>query len=246
MGNWPSNYTPTSIISGFGGKVVSNNWNEGGFGVTDMVMISGHRTVATKADLYTIPSQILSSNQSNKKPNNDGSDALGQLWYVQDEAKTYQLVSWANRGNANGWKRSNIASVTTNADGTPVYTVLNNNRNYDYLVKVGIAGDGSTTYEGHNFNLSTAQTNGVKLVYKRPNSSNTECELPVVNNTNTNGVITYSQYKSLLDRLTTLESKVIWKSQLANNKSTYLWSGSLSEFNALTSKPANTTFIVTN
>ena len=66
MGNWPSNYKSPNSFSGFGGKVISNNIQEGGFGVIDAIMISGHRTVKALEDLYAIPTQILSSNKSNE------------------------------------------------------------------------------------------------------------------------------------------------------------------------------------
>lgn len=113
MGNWPStNYKAATAISGFGGKVVSNNWSEGGFGVTDAVMISGHRTVKAKEDLYSIPPQILSSNISNG--GTDYSDAIGQVWYVQDENAKYKLTTWSNRKNAKGWEIINDIGETGN------------------------------------------------------------------------------------------------------------------------------------
>ena len=116
MGNWPSNYKSPSGFSGFGGKVISNNWNEGGFGITDAVMISGHRTVKALEDLYVIPTQILSSNKSNKNTAVGWEkDAVGQLWYVQDanEGKGgyYRLLDLSKKSTAQGWEEVKIQSA---------------------------------------------------------------------------------------------------------------------------------------
>ncbi len=110
-GNWPSsNYVSTDAVSGFGAKVVSNNFKQNGFGVTDAIMISGHRTVATLDDLYTIPRAILSSTYSNSatealKSNVDGADAIGEQWYVQSEKAWYQLKDWSKFNSKDGWEK---------------------------------------------------------------------------------------------------------------------------------------------
>ena len=109
MGQWPSNYKSPGTFSGFGGKVISNNIQEGGFGVTDAIMISGHKTVATVADLYSIPTQILSSNKSNENTSTGWSDdSLGQIWYVQDEKNYYRLINYNNHGSSSGWEKIKI------------------------------------------------------------------------------------------------------------------------------------------
>ena len=60
------------------------------------------------------------------------------------------------------------------------------------------------------------------------------------------------QYNSIMNRLKKLEEEVIWRSRIGVNgtnvlnKATYLWTGTLSEFNSLESKPEDTTFIITN
>lgn len=136
MGNWPSNYTAPVAKSGFGGKVISNNWSEGGFGVTDAVMISGHRTVKTKEDLFAIPSQILSTNISNG--GTDYSDAIGQIWWVQDLGLEFKLVSWNDRKNDNGWQLTNQIGTTGNlipgiGTGYLWENVVENKNQQDYL-----------------------------------------------------------------------------------------------------------------
>lgn len=156
MGNWPSDYIATDSTSGFGGKVVSNNWNEGGFGVTDSVMISGHRTVATKEDLYAIPTQILSSKASNKATDNNGTDALGQLWYVEDEKCFYQLINWSTHDNENGWSKSNIKSVNKiNPDGT-VSEVIESTQAKDgeWLTYVSVNGEGKMAMKSDGLHLT--------------------------------------------------------------------------------------------
>ena len=60
------------------------------------------------------------------------------------------------------------------------------------------------------------------------------------------------QYNSIMNRLKKLEEEVIWRSRIGVNgtnvlnKATYLWTGTLNEFNSLESKPADTTFIISN
>ena len=54
------------------------------------------------------------------------------------------------------------------------------------------------------------------------------------------------KFNNIFSRLTYLEKWCMWQSGLPNNKSTYIWSGTLAQFNSLTSKPENTTFIISN
>lgn len=75
----------------------SNNPNA--YGIVPATEVSGHKQVANLTALYALADPILSL--SGKNTNND---AIGQLWYVASEGKHYQLVDWANRKNANGWK----------------------------------------------------------------------------------------------------------------------------------------------
>ena len=188
MGQWPSkNFidTNSSVTSIMGNRFsVGNFKDENAFGFLNQIKISGQKTVQTKADLQYIPVNLLSSAFDNynsypdgqKPAKPDGSDALGQLWWVQDEKCFYQLVKWgANAPTDNIWAKSNISTSDQ--------------------------------------------------------SSNTE-------------------YNALVKRLETLEAKiandVILKSPLTGNNAKYIWSGTLEQFNKLTNKPSNTTFIISN
>ena len=54
------------------------------------------------------------------------------------------------------------------------------------------------------------------------------------------------KFNNIFPRLAYLEKWCMWQSGLPNNKSTYIWSGTLAQFNSLSSKPENTTFIISN
>ena len=75
----------------------SNNPNA--YGIVPATEVSGHKQVANLTALYALADPILSLSGTNTS-----NDAIGQLWYVASEGKHYQLVDWANRKNANGWK----------------------------------------------------------------------------------------------------------------------------------------------
>ncbi len=72
------------------GTLESNNPNE--FGIVYASEVSGHKTVQTFDDLNTIPNAILSKSKVNLN-----NDAIGQIWYVVDTQKYYQLVNWDPR-----------------------------------------------------------------------------------------------------------------------------------------------------
>lgn len=81
-------------------KVVSAN--PASWGIVDANQISGFRTVATQADLYSIAACILSSSYGDGTTN--GADAVGQIWHVQEgEGKDFRLINWSKRGSAEGW-----------------------------------------------------------------------------------------------------------------------------------------------
>ena len=80
-------------------KVVSAN--PASWGIVDANQISGFRTVATQADLYSIAACILSSSYGDGTTT--GADAVGQIWHVQDTNKDFRLTSWASRGTSAGW-----------------------------------------------------------------------------------------------------------------------------------------------
>ena len=73
--------------------------NPGAYGIVPATEVSGHKQVANFTALYALADPILSLSG-----NNTDNDAIGQLWYVASEGKHYQLVDWANRKSANGWK----------------------------------------------------------------------------------------------------------------------------------------------
>ena len=58
--------------------------NPKAYGIVRAIEVSGHRTVSSLENLYTIADCILSD--SKKNTNND---ALGQSWYVISEGITY-------------------------------------------------------------------------------------------------------------------------------------------------------------
>lgn len=74
--------------------------NPAAYGIVPATEVSGHKQVANLTALYALADPILSL--SGKNTNND---AIGQLWYVASEGKHYQLVDWANRKKASGWKK---------------------------------------------------------------------------------------------------------------------------------------------
>lgn len=82
-------------------KYVSNNSKV--FGIVNAVEVSGFKQVAALADLYKIADCILQ-----KDNEGDGSDAVGQKWYVQATKCEYQLISWANRKTAAGWQKVEV------------------------------------------------------------------------------------------------------------------------------------------
>lgn len=111
-------------------KVVSAN--PASWGIVDANQISGFRTVATQADLYSIAACILSSSYGDGTTT--GADAVGQIWHVQDTNKDFRLTNWVNRGKAEGWteeltsaklsegitnatKAANVAQETATAAG---------------------------------------------------------------------------------------------------------------------------------
>ena len=82
-------------------KVVSAN--PASWGIVDANQISGFRTVATQADLYSIAACILSSAYGDGTTT--GADAVGQIWHVQESNEDYRLINWASRGKAAGWEK---------------------------------------------------------------------------------------------------------------------------------------------
>lgn len=85
----------------------SNNPNA--YGIIKSVEAVGHKRVNTLSDLYTLSDSILS-----ESGNNTNNDAIGQLWYVTDQNKHYQLVNWDNRKQSSGWSEYSSGSSDYN------------------------------------------------------------------------------------------------------------------------------------
>ena len=78
-------------------KIKTNN--PAAYSIIDLKEAAGAKTVAKKSDLYALPDAALSSDKQ-------GADALGTLYYVQDEKEFYYLADWAKRKTADGWRRT--------------------------------------------------------------------------------------------------------------------------------------------
>lgn len=83
--------------------------NPAAYGIVKATEISGHRTVQSVDDLYTLADAILSDSG-----NNTNNDAIGQKWYVISETKEYELIDWNNRKSSAGWEKvdSNYLPLT--------------------------------------------------------------------------------------------------------------------------------------
>ena len=101
-------------------KVVSAN--PASWGIVDANQISGFRTVATQADLYSIAACILSSAYGDGTTT--GADAVGQIWHVQDTNKDFRLTSWANRGKAEGWDEVPTANEIFTEFGNEITPII--------------------------------------------------------------------------------------------------------------------------
>lgn len=238
--------------------------------ITNMNWIAGHHTVKDLEHLYKIPDFILSQSCYADKVSKNGKDAIGQLWYVEnDPGKGYHmLIKWDNRHNAAGWSKTNIKSLI-NEDGNSPTQYMNKDNVYDNIHSITVDGSDTHTYTGWTQGFKYANNaSTVTLSYThygdKPDSS---INIPVLNSGNTithtstsdgsggatlAGIVTADQYNSIMNRLKKLEEEVIWRSRIGVNGTnvlngaTYLWSGTLAQFNSLKSKPSNTTFIISN
>lgn len=238
--------------------------------ITNMNWIAGHHTVKDLEHLYKIPDFILSQSCYADKVSKNGKDAIGQLWYVENDPGKgyYMLIKWDNRHNAAGWSKTNIKSLI-NEDGNSSTQYMNKDNVYDNIHSITVDGSDNHTYTGwtqgfkYTNNASTVTLSYTHYGDKPDNSIN----IPVLNSGNTithtstsdgsggatlAGIVTADQYNSIMNRLKKLEEEVIWRSRIGVNGTnvlngaTYLWSGTLREFNSLKSKPSNTTFIISN
>ena len=89
----------------FADRLESNN--SSAYGIVKAIEVAGHKTVSSLSALCNLPDCILSVSGSNT-----GNDAIGQLWYVVDEGKIYQLVDWDNRKVQEGWSEYGAENVT--------------------------------------------------------------------------------------------------------------------------------------
>ena len=236
--------------------------------ITNMNWIAGHHTVIDLDHLYKIPDFILSQSCYADKVSKTGKDAIGQLWYVENdpgendpgkndpEKGYYMLINWDNRHAAAGWSKTNIKSLI-NENGASSTQYMNKDNVYDNIHSITVDGSDNHTYTGWTQGFKyTNNASTVTLSYTHYTGNNSSINIPVLNDGNTinqgsanaskAGIVTADQYNKIVSRLTYLEKWCMWQSGLPNNKSTYIWSGTLAQFNSLTSKPENTTFIISN
>lgn len=237
--------------------------------ITNMNWIAGHHTVKDLEHLYKIPDFILSQSCYADKVSKNGKDAIGQLWYVENDPGKgyYMLIKWDNRHNAAGWSKTNIKSLI-NEDGNSSTQYMNKDNVYDNIHSITVDGSDNHTYTGwtQKFNYTPSGSN-VAFSYSHYTGKDSSINIPVLNsgttikhdkdnngvgNAELAGIVTADQYNSIMNRLKKLEEEVIWRSRIGVNGTnvlngaTYLWSGTLAQFNSLTSKPSNTTFIISN
>ena len=231
--------------------------------ITNMNWIAGHHTVIDLDHLYKIPDFILSQSCYADKVSENGKDAIGQLWYVENDPEKgdpekgyYMLINWDNRHAAAGWSKTNIKSLI-NENGASSTQYMNKDNVYDNIHSITVDGSDNHTYTGWTQGFKyTNNASTVTLSYTHYTGNNSSINIPVLNDGNTinqgsanaskAGIVTADQYNKIVSRLTYLEKWCMWQSGLPNNKSTYIWSGTLAQFNSLTSKPENTTFIISN
>lgn len=223
--------------------------------LTNAKWIAGHHEVASLTELYNVYDFILSPSFYAGNTDSEvtqGADAVGELWYVRDQKCYYQLIDWSQRRKAAGWSKTNIKAAHGPGNTDLTQYCNTDGSGGDCIKDLTLTGDGTITYNAWNLNLGNDQlSTGVRLKYTKSNgTANTALTtIPIVDkDAKTSGVISSDQYKSLLDRISYLETWTIWKARVGvdKNTSTYLWSGTLADFNALTTKPTDTTFIVTN
>lgn len=106
--------------------------------LTSAAWVAGHHTVLSKSDLLSIKSFTLSPTTYGTYISG-GEDAIGQLWYVQNENAFYQLISWTNRAKESGWSKTNLKAAT-NPDGSVVSETTKTD--IGWLTGITVNGDG--------------------------------------------------------------------------------------------------------
>lgn len=187
-------------------------------------------------------------------------DKSNNNWLKQSYSFTFTQANHTNAGVMSAEDKRRLDSIkgfTYDNGNTHEYNFNENHTKGDNLHSFHINTDGTIGYTGWTQGFKyTNNASTVTLSYTHYTGNNSSINIPVLNDGNTinqgsanaskAGIVTADQYNKIVSRLTYLEKWCMWQSGLPNNKSTYIWSGTLSQFNSLTSKPENTTFIISN
>ena len=187
-------------------------------------------------------------------------DKANNNWPKQSYSFTFTQANHTNAGVMSAEDKRRLDSIkgfTYDNGNTHEYKFNENHTKGDNLHSFHINTDGSIGYTGWTQGFKyTNNASTVTLSYTHYTGNDSNINIPVLNDGNTinqgsanaskAGIVTADQYNKIVSRLTYLEKWCMWQSGLPNNKSTYIWSGTLAQFNSLTSKPSNTTFIISN
>lgn len=187
-------------------------------------------------------------------------DKANNNWPKQSYSFTFTQANNTNAGVMSAEDKRRLDSIkgfTYDNGNTHEYNFNENHTKGDNLHSFHINTDGTIGYTGWTQGFKyTNNASTVTLSYTHYTGNDSSINIPVLNDGNTinqesanaskAGIVTADQYNKIVSRLTYLEKRCMWQSGLPNNKSTYIWSGTLAQFNSLTSKPENTTFIISN
>lgn len=187
-------------------------------------------------------------------------DKANNNWPKQSYSFTFTQANNTNAGVMSAEDKRRLDSIkgfTYDNGNTHEYNFNENHTKGDNLHSFHINTDGTIGYTGWTQGFKyTNNASTVTLSYTHYTGNDSSINIPVLNDGNTinqgsanaskAGIVTADQYNKIVSRLTYLEKWCMWQSGLPNNKSTYIWSGTLAQFNSLTSKPENTTFIISN
>ena len=187
-------------------------------------------------------------------------DKSNNNWPKQSYSFTFTQANHTNAGVMSAEDKRRLDSIkgfTYDNGNTHEYNFNENHTKGDNLHSFHINTDGTIGYTGWTQGFKyTNNASTVTLSYTHYTGNDSSINIPVLNDGNTinqgsanaskAGIVTADQYNKIVSRLTYLEKWCMWQSGLPNNKSTYIWSGTLAQFNSLTSKPENTTFIISN
>lgn len=187
-------------------------------------------------------------------------DKSNNNWPKQSYSFTFTQANHTNAGVMSAEDKRRLDSIkgfTYDNGNTHEYNFNENHTKGDNLHSFHINTDGTIGYTGWTQGFKyTNNASTVTLSYTHYTGNNSSINIPVLNDGNTinqgsanaskAGIVTADQYNKIVSRLTYLEKWCMWQSGLPNNKSTYIWSGTLAQFNSLSSKPENTTFIISN